>query len=103
MVSKYISKRDNTWDFRQFIEKPKFFEQAFCRTNPDVLVSDFYRSKGGGPVSAKVKLCCRVCLVQKECLVYALKNNEEGYWGGTTEKERRRIKSKNIDLIIDTY
>jgi hypothetical protein len=35
---------------------------------------------------------CAGCSVREECLEYALKHNiEHGVWGGTSERERRRI------------
>lgn len=35
---------------------------------------------------------CRGCSVRQECLEYALAAKERyGVWGGTTERERRRI------------
>ena len=35
---------------------------------------------------------CAVCPVQSACLEHALASRErEGIWGGTTERERRRI------------
>jgi WhiB family redox-sensing transcriptional regulator len=38
------------------------------------------------------KKICSTCPYQIACLEYALKNNELGIWGGTTEGERRRMK-----------
>ena len=36
---------------------------------------------------------CRQCPVRAECLDYALETNQEfGVWGGTSERERRRLK-----------
>jgi WhiB family redox-sensing transcriptional regulator len=62
-------------------------KHAACRCiDPDV----FY------PVSdeeaAEAKTICGVCPVREACLEYALAHRErEGVWGGTTERERRRI------------
>jgi WhiB family redox-sensing transcriptional regulator len=35
---------------------------------------------------------CQQCPVRIQCLEYAIQNNEPGVWGGTSERERRRIK-----------
>ena len=37
-------------------------------------------------------LICQACSVRRECLDYAIVNNETGIWGGTTERERRFMK-----------
>jgi WhiB family redox-sensing transcriptional regulator len=38
------------------------------------------------------KAICAHCLVRQPCLEYALAVRErDGVWGGTTEKERRRL------------
>ena len=42
--------------------------------------------------SDHAKVVCIGCPVQRECLEYALDNGEYGVWGGTSERERRRIR-----------
>jgi WhiB family redox-sensing transcriptional regulator len=45
-------------------------------------------------VSTAKKVCAR-CPVRTPCLDYALRNDERfGVWGGTTERERRRLKKE---------
>ena len=62
-------------------------KHAACRgIDPDV----FY------PISdeeaGEAKAICDLCAVRESCLEHALANRErEGIWGGTTERERRRI------------
>ena len=62
-------------------------QHAACRgVDPDV----FY------PVSEEdaedAKAICHTCPVREPCLEYALANRErDGVWGGTTERERRRM------------
>jgi WhiB family transcriptional regulator, redox-sensing transcriptional regulator len=42
--------------------------------------------------AAEAKAICAICPVQLACLEHALDLRErEGIWGGTTERERRRI------------
>src|SRR6266511_746616 len=41
------------------------------------------------------KRICQTCVVQVECLEYALANDERfGIWGGMSERERRRLKKR---------
>ncbi|MCY4194239.1 MAG: WhiB family transcriptional regulator [bacterium] len=54
--------------------------------SPDV----FFPSDGRGVEEAKS--ICRQCLVQEDCLAYALGHRiKYGVWGGRSERQRRRI------------
>ena len=58
-----------------------------CRDEPP---ARFFPSDGVG-VDAARKLC-QTCAVKEACLEYALRNRiDHGVWGGTSERERRRI------------
>lgn len=47
-----------------------------------------------------LKRICGECVVRTECLDYALKYDVLGYWGNTTEHQRRRLRTKlNIKSI----
>tara|TARA_Y100000815_G_scaffold264335_1_gene279866 strand:- start:215 stop:529 length:315 start_codon:yes stop_codon:yes gene_type:complete len=46
-----------------------------------------------GASTREAKEVCRSCVVQNDCLEYALQNGEKfGIWGGMSERERRRIR-----------
>lgn len=46
-----------------------------------------------GASTREAKEVCRGCVVQADCLEYALDNGEKfGIWGGLSERERRRIR-----------
>jgi len=52
--------------------------------------SVFFPSDGVGVEVAK--RVCADCPVRNQCLEYALENRiDHGVWGGTSERERRRI------------
>lgn len=65
-----------------------WYSQALCpETDPDA----FYPEKGGS--TAEAKKVCRGCPVRKQCLQWALDNDERfGVWGGMSDRERRRLK-----------
>jgi WhiB family redox-sensing transcriptional regulator len=64
-----------------------------AQTDPEA----FYPDKGGTAVPARS--VCFACDVRRECLEYALANNERyGIWGGTSERERRRITAQKEAL-----
>ena len=64
--------------------------EALCaRTDPELFFSP-------GALEHKVaKRICRLCPVQKDCLVYAMDAPmDHGIWGGLTERERRGFRRK---------
>lgn len=64
--------------------------EALCaQTDPEA----FFPEKGGSTRDAK--RVCGVCPVRKECLKYAMDNDERfGIWGGLSERERRRLRKQ---------
>jgi len=65
-----------------------FMAFGACRgTDPDVFFPD------RGESLEPAKQVCAGCVVRDECLEHALRNGERfGVWGGTSERERRRIR-----------
>ncbi|MFP5577158.1 MAG: WhiB family transcriptional regulator [Acidimicrobiia bacterium] len=59
-----------------------------CRgADPDVFFPD------RGESLEPAKRICGECVVRDECLEHALRNGERfGVWGGTSERERRRLR-----------
>lgn len=65
----------------------EWMSEGNCRNEPP---SRFFPSDGVG-VDAARQLCA-TCPVKSMCLEYALRNKiDHGVWGGTSERERRRI------------
>jgi WhiB family transcriptional regulator, redox-sensing transcriptional regulator len=66
-----------------------WMSRSLCRdsgVSPDL----FFPSDGAGVDIAR-KFCAD-CPVRTPCLEYALRNHiDHGVWGGTSERERRRI------------
>ncbi|QIG58266.1 WhiB family transcription factor [Gordonia phage Skog] len=55
----------------------------------------FFPEKGGS--TREAKQICRECIVRSECLQAALDNDERfGVWGGYSERERRKMRSRRI-------
>jgi len=67
---------------------PDWQSRANCMgVDPDL----FFPERGASTREAKE--VCRGCVVQDDCLEYALTNGEKfGIWGGLSERERRRIR-----------
>lgn len=52
----------------------------------------WFPKKGDSPRPAKA--ICTDCPVRQECLEYALENSVTGVWGGTTERQRGRMRAQ---------
>jgi WhiB family redox-sensing transcriptional regulator len=51
-----------------------------------------------------IKPFCEACRVRVDCLAYALSHTDErGIWAGTTENDRRKIRSKNFHATALVY
>ncbi len=74
-----------------------WMSQGNCRNHPPAA---FFPSDGVGVDRAR--RICGTCPVQNVCLEYALANRiDHGVWGGTSERERRRIlKRRRISLSL---
>jgi WhiB family redox-sensing transcriptional regulator len=65
----------------------EWMHRGNCRDHPP---STFFPSDGVGVDVAR--RICSDCPVKTPCLEYALRNGvDHGVWGGTSERERRRI------------
>ena len=65
----------------------EWMAEGNCRDEP---ASTFFPSDGVGVDVAR--RICADCPVREACLEYALRNGiDHGVWGGTSERERRRI------------
>ena len=65
-----------------------WWHAAACKDiDPDL----FHPSEGQSTAAARA--VCATCPVRPECLDWALRNGERfGVWGGTSERERRRMR-----------
>lgn len=50
----------------------------------------FFLDRGGSPMKTRA-LFCDSCPVKKLCFEYAVLYDEDGIWGGATEKERKIV------------
>lgn len=71
---------------------PSWQERALCsQTDPEA----FFPEKGGSTREAK-RICSR-CDARADCLQYAVDSDQRfGIWGGLSERERRRLKSRSV-------
>jgi hypothetical protein len=74
---------------------PQWMQSALCA---QIDTEIFYPDRGDSASADMARKICRMCDVKKQCLQYAVDNNERhGIWGGTIERERRpMLKIKNI-------
>ncbi len=71
-----------------YLARPAWHAVAACRgVGPDV----FFIERGGSPAPAKA--LCEGCPAREPCR--AAGHGEPGIWGGTSERERRQIRSRS--------
>jgi WhiB family redox-sensing transcriptional regulator len=64
---------------------------ASCATeDPELFFPD--GSNGRSAKIAQAKEICATCPIAVQCLQYAVLNDEDGIWGGTTPSERKLLK-----------
>jgi WhiB family transcriptional regulator, redox-sensing transcriptional regulator len=69
---------------------PGFWSEGACH---DLPAEWFHPEQGGSTREAKA--VCTTCRIRLSCLEWALTNKEKfGIWGGTSERERRRIRRR---------
>nr|WP_277628330.1 WhiB family transcriptional regulator [Arsenicicoccus dermatophilus] len=69
---------------------PRLREDAVCATTDPEL---FYPQKGEMPKVRAAQQICRSCPAMVECREWAIAHGEDhGVWGGTTPRERLRIR-----------
>lgn len=75
-------------------------DQAACR---GYRTSIFVPSDGDTPhaVDPTAAALCDGCPVRPDCLDYALNHTVHGYWGGTSERQRRRL--RRLHGIVPTH
>jgi WhiB family transcriptional regulator, redox-sensing transcriptional regulator len=67
--------------------------QAACRTPAAVQADAFFPL---GRPRVDVKKLCSSCPVRAECLAFALEQEQEGIWGGTTTRERKEMRHEQL-------
>lgn len=78
------------------IQTPEFSE-ARCADrsitpDPDIFNPD-YEDPHKGLKEAAAKKICGECVHKIDCMLYALDKRESGVWGGTSERQRRRMRN----------
>jgi hypothetical protein len=59
-----------------------------CRDDPDM----FFPESSSNVASKLAKELCADCDIRQACLAYALAHNVQGVWGGTTSKDREKLR-----------
>lgn len=71
---------------------PDWHRDALCQEFPEV---EFFPDRGEDARPAKA--ICQRCLVQSDCLSWALEQGTlDGIWGGTSKRERKMLRASNV-------
>lgn len=73
-----------------FMDREKWKDNANCA---GIDTEEFFQDGPGNQYDPRLLTICNNCYVRRDCLNYAIENNEEGYWAGTTPRTRQRIRS----------
>jgi WhiB family redox-sensing transcriptional regulator len=80
-----------TFPLHPFDEDPNWADDAACKGSTEL----FYPERGDNAAVKEAKKICAICPIKQKCLDYALWHNERiGIWGGTTDRDRERIKQQ---------
>jgi WhiB family redox-sensing transcriptional regulator len=79
---------DGPLGLEEMVHRPAWMMQAACQGEP---LGTFFIERGGSMERARE--VCAGCPVRGECLDHAMADEElDGWWGGTSGRERRRIR-----------
>lgn len=83
---------------------PAWRARAACRGVDTNLFFPHSPSRGRGAtrIIQQAKSICARCPVRDECLKTALENNERGIWGGTTYRERKKLRAEHRQRHAET-
>ena len=69
-------------DGNRLIRMDAWMDDAACASDDPVLYDEMFEKKPPSGIS------CGGCIVRGQCFTFAVRNNYEGVWGGTTHKQR---------------
>ena len=67
--------------------QPEWMTEAKCKGQ-----TDLFFNEGNSIFVRAAKVICGTCPVRRECLAFAMKNDDQGIWAGTSTNERERIR-----------
>lgn len=71
---------------------PNLARCAVVKADPDIFFMDDKDEPNYNAVKTEIaRSICNQCPIQKHCLEFAIKEEMEGVWGGTTTKERNAV------------
>lgn len=84
---------------KDILKAPEWMNDAACA---GAELDKFFPAKGAG--NRQARAICADCPVINDCLDYAIVYRMTGIWGGTTQSQRNRLYSREIQEIVrDDY
>jgi WhiB family redox-sensing transcriptional regulator len=73
--------------------EPEWTSAQCRREDPEVFFSlDNERGPAKLARESAARAICARCVIQADCLAFALSRDDYGVWGGMTQEERRKLK-----------
>jgi WhiB family redox-sensing transcriptional regulator len=89
-----LARRDSMWRLLAVLAVDHFGERPACAddgVDPEL----FFLFPAEREKEARAKAVCAGCPVRPACLRFALRERVEGVWGGTTDAERRGLRTSS--------
>jgi len=80
------------------VSDKEWFKNATCKGQPAEIFFILREDKNQRVKRQQAYAFCKICDVSKECLDYAIINREIGIWGGTSDRDRRKLRRNWIKL-----
>lgn len=96
---------DTFAQYRDWMELSKAQEEAPavpCTNYPDAWFPEFSDNGLGNVTDGRMaaKMCKTQCPIREACLIYGIKWETSGIWGGLTPKERQRLRGNKAGRQI---
>lgn len=74
-------------------------DDAPCKHVPDPSI---FFPNGNDPRLVQAKRVCLRCprAIKDACLAFALEHDEQGVWGGTSERQRRDMRRRQVRVLV---
>ncbi len=82
------------------LHSPNFPQAACTNSNPELFFADDCVKPNPEHIK-EARTICASCAERKSCLLWGLRNEQYGMWGGLTANERRYLRQGKIHKLTE--